>query len=225
MSPPNQPSTHKLHSKSDDDEIQILDEIPPKTRTTSSKTPQRTTKFPSSRSVRVGAVISKQPTPAVTSNPYPRVDYSISKKSVTHGHVIDPLDFSDTSEKSSEDGSTPLNPFSAARIFAVKNLKYQGDTSPLQYLPLSFEEARKEKLSKLSPADNLRVKQREIELQKAFKDDCATQGYFAHCFINKNKNLEKSLQNVLNETLKDLESKYMRELDIYTDLFITKSTN
>uniref|UniRef100_A0AC34FKD6 Uncharacterized protein n=1 Tax=Panagrolaimus sp. ES5 TaxID=591445 RepID=A0AC34FKD6_9BILA len=225
MTDHNPPATHN-QTESDEDEIQILDDIPSHTRINTSKSPPRTKILPLNGSSRFRITASNQQKSVVPSHPYPRVHYNIAKNSVAHGDVIDPLDFPDTSsEKSNEDESSPLNPFSATRIFTVKHLKYYQNHSNPPYLSLSFEETRKEKLSQISPADRLRVIEREKELQKSFEDDCATHGYFAQCFILKNKSLEESLRNALNETLKDLETKYMKELDIYTDLFITKSSN
>uniref|UniRef100_A0AC35FJ07 Uncharacterized protein n=1 Tax=Panagrolaimus sp. PS1159 TaxID=55785 RepID=A0AC35FJ07_9BILA len=206
------------HISLDDDEIEIIDIIPPKSGVNSPRTSRILSLINSTKATLA--------TSHATLNQYPRVHYNVAKNSIAHGDVFDPLDFPDTSsEKSIEEECGPLNPFSATRIFTVKNLKYNQDQKSSPYLPLSFEEARKEKLLKLSPVDCVKVEAREKELQKFFEDDCVTHGYFAQCFINKNKSLEASLRNALNETLKDLETKYMKELEIYINLFIAKSTD
>jgi hypothetical protein len=143
------------HISLNDDEIEIIDVIPPKFARTSRI-------LSSSNSTKATLATSH-----ATLNQYPRVHYNVAKNSIAHGDVFDPLDFPDTSsEKSIEEESGPLNPFSATRIFTVKNLKYNQDQKSSPYLPLSFEEARKEKLLKLSPVDRVKVEAREKELQK-----------------------------------------------------------
>uniref|UniRef100_A0A914I0E3 RAB6-interacting golgin n=1 Tax=Globodera rostochiensis TaxID=31243 RepID=A0A914I0E3_GLORO len=121
----------------------------------------------------------------------------------------------------------PLNNFREIQRAILQDVRYKAqeeEEDHIGHLRLSLlsrkgltEEKREEKIAKMTPELRERISKRKRQLELSYRNDCEAYGLVVNKLIAKDRSLEERLKVALLETMKDLETETIKQLDEFLD--------